>query len=152
MYQWTLKAFNDLAPAELYALLRLRSEVFVVEQNCVFQDMDGADAECYHLLGWTDNPDGAPLLGAYARIVPPGLKFPEPSIGRVVTSPAVRGVGAGRALMGQALSHLYDLYGQQAVRIGAQQYLLAFYGSFGFVQTGEIYLEDNIPHVEMVKN
>ena len=103
MYQWTLKAFNDLTPAELYALLRLRSEVFVVEQNCVFQDMDSADAECYHLMGWTGadglgRPDGPPLLGAYARIVPPGLKFPEPSIGRVATSPAVRGTGEiGRA-------------------------------------------------------
>jgi ElaA protein len=152
MYQWTLKAFNDLTLSELYALLRLRSEVFVVEQHCVFQDMDGADAGCHHLLGWTTGPDGEPLLGAYVRIVPPGLKFPEPSIGRVATSPLVRGTGAGRALMGRAVSYLYDLFGRQPIRIGAQQYLLDFYGSFGFVQTGEMYLEDDIPHVEMVKN
>ncbi|TDX00398.1 GNAT family N-acetyltransferase [Dinghuibacter silviterrae] len=162
MDQWMLKAFNDLTPSELYALLRLRSEVFVVEQNCVFLDMDGADDGCYHLMGWTggmDVPDGIggfipagpAILGAYARIVPPGLKFAEPSIGRVVTAPSVRGKGMGRTLIDQSLTHLYALYGQQPVRIGAQQYLVDFYGSFGFVQTGGVYMEDDIAHVEMVK-
>jgi ElaA protein len=162
MDQWNLKAFNDLTPLELYALLRLRSEVFVVEQKCVFLDMDGADPDCHHLLGWTGGldipdgiggfiPSGAPVLAAYARIVPPGLKYAEPSIGRVVTAPSARGTGMGRTLMAQSLTHLYALYGQQPVRIGAQQYLVDFYGSFGFVPSGEMYMEDDIPHIQMVK-
>ena len=162
MDQWNLKAFDELTPSELYALLRLRSEVFVVEQNCVFLDMDGADDACQHLMGWTggiDRPDGRggfvvepAFLGAYARIVPPGVKYKEPSIGRIVTASATRGTGLGKTLIAQSLTRLYDLYGQQPVRIGAQQYLQKFYESFGFVQTGDMYLEDNIPHIEMVKH
>lgn len=162
MDQWILKRFDELTPDELYALLRLRSEVFVVEQNCVFQDMDGADDVCHHVMGWTggiDRPDGLggfvtepAFLGAYARIVPPGVKFREPSIGRIATSPARRGQGFGRTLVAQSLTHLYELYGQQPVRIGAQQYLEQFYGAFGFVKTGDMYLEDNIPHIEMLKH
>jgi ElaA protein len=146
MYTWTLKSFDELTPAELYAVLRLRSEVFVVEQHCVFLDMDDADAPCQHLMGWASG-----RLAAYARLVPPGVKYAEPSIGRVVTSPAMRAKGLGRALMEEALIRLYALYGQQPVRIGAQQYLTAFYGSLGFAQQGPMYLEDNIPHIEMVK-
>ena len=141
---WTFKSFDELTPMELYDALRLRSEVFVVEQNCVFLDMDGADAACHHLLGYDQR------IMAYARIVPPGLKYPEPSIGRVVTAPSGRGKGWGRALMEEALLRLQALYGFQPVRIGAQQYLVDFYGSIGFRQEGPMYLEDNIPHVEMV--
>jgi ElaA protein len=148
MYHWTTKPFSALNPEELYALIRLRSQVFVVEQNCVFQDLDGKDQGCYHLMGWVA---GTPLLAAYARIVPPGLSYPEPSIGRVVTAPEVRGQGAGKALMEQAIGQVYALFGVQAIKIGAQQYLERFYGSLGFVQTSEMYLEDDIPHIEMVK-
>lgn len=146
-YQWTLKPFDTLTNAELYELLRLRSEVFVVEQNCVFLDMDRMDAPCHHLMGWA--PGGE--LVAAARLVPPGVKYPEPSVGRVVTSPAFRKKGLGRGLMVHALRELYALYGALPVRIGAQQYLLEFYGSLGFAQDGDMYLEDNIPHVEMIK-
>jgi ElaA protein len=146
MFTWTLKSFDELTPSELYACLRLRSEVFVVEQNCIFLDMDDADAPCQHLMGWVSG-----RLAAYARLVPPGVKYAEPSIGRVVTSPAFRAKGLGRALMEEALTRLYALYGQQPVRIGAQQYLTAFYSSLGFAQQGAMYLEDNIPHIEMVK-
>jgi ElaA protein len=147
MDQWILKHFDDLTPSELYAVLRLRSEVFVVEQNCVYLDQDGKDPLCYHLLGWTGT-----LLAAYVRLLPPGLSYSEPSIGRVVTSPSYRGKGGGRALMEKALEQLYLLYGTVPVRIGAQQYLQAFYSSLGFEAFGDMYLEDNIPHVEMVKN
>ena len=145
--RWFLTPFADLSPFDLYTLLRLRSEVFVVEQNCVFLDMDDYDAPCQHLLGWA--PDGR--LAACARLVPPGVKYAEPSIGRVATSPAFRGKGLGRELMIKSLEHLYGLYGRQPVRIGAQRYLSDFYGSLGFTEAGEPYLEDGIPHVEMLK-
>jgi ElaA protein len=157
MMRWILTPFAELSPFDLYALLRLRSEVFVVEQNCVFLDMDDYDAPCQHLLGWAV-PDGQPAggapverLAACARLVPPGVKYTEPSIGRVATSPAFRGKGLGRELMVKSLEHLYGLYGVQPVRIGAQRYLLDFYGSLGFAEAGETYLEDGIPHVEMLK-
>jgi ElaA protein len=159
-YHWTIKPFAGLSLTELYELLRLRSEVFVVEQNCVFLDIDRMDAPCHHLMAWvkTAGQTGASegglasgVLAAGARIVPPGVIFKEPSIGRVVTSPAYRGKGIGRVLMINALKELYTLYGPLPVRIGAQQYLLDFYSSLGFVQDGEMYLEDGIPHVEMLK-
>lgn len=161
MYHWTLKPFDELNVQELYEILRLRSEVFVVEQNCVFLDMDRKDPYCFHLMGWaspgpaTEKPDlAAPTegqLAAYARIVPPGVSYEEASIGRVVSSPAFRGKRAGRTLMEQAVQQVQALYGPGPIRIGAQQYLEGFYGSLGFVQEGEMYLEDGIPHIIMLK-
>src|SRR6185437_3517148 len=145
MTTWTLKEFDQLTPHELYAVLRLRSEVFVVEQNCVFLDMDEKDQYCHHLLGWR----GERLVG-YSRIVPAGISYAESSIGRIVTSPAARRRGVGRELMVQSIDTLYSLYGKTDIRIGAQYYLLRFYESFGFVQKGEIYLEDGIEHIEML--
>ncbi|HEV9037173.1 MAG TPA: GNAT family N-acetyltransferase [Puia sp.] len=145
MTTWTLKEFDQLTPHELYAVLRLRSEVFVVEQNCVFLDMDDKDQYCHHLLGWR----GERLVG-YSRIVPAGISYAESSIGRIVTSPAARRRGVGRELMVQSIDTLYSLYGKTDIRIGAQYYLLRFYESFGFVQKGEIYLEDGIEHIEML--
>lgn len=145
--QWILKKFDDLTPRELYAAIRLRNEVFVVEQNCVFQDADNKDPYCWHLMRW-DNDD----LTAYTRLVPPGIAYNEPSIGRVVTSPSARRSGAGKQLIEESLKHLQALFGNTPVRIGAQLYLKSFYGSFGFKQTGEIYLEDGIEHIEMLLN
>ena|ERR1700748_609908 len=145
MIHWTYKPFGALTPVELYQLLRLRSEVFVVEQNCVFLDMDNKDIYCDHLMGW----EGENLLG-YSRIVPAGISYEESSIGRIVSSPAARGRGVGRELLVKSIQTVYDLHGRRDIRIGAQFYLLNFYGSFGFVQTGEIYLEDGIEHVEML--
>jgi ElaA protein len=144
--QWHLKAFSELLPGELYALLRLRSEVFVVEQNCVFLDQDERDQQCYHLMGTS-----ADLLAAYTRIVPPGVIYGEASIGRVVTSPQVRGLGAGRMLMEQSIETVYSLFGKCVIKIGAQLYLKAFYESLGFMQVGEMYLEDGIEHIYMFK-
>lgn len=141
---WVLKKFTDLAPRELYAILQLRNEVFVVEQNCVYQDADGKDAEAWHLMGW----DGD-LLGAYTRILPPGVLYEQPSIGRVVTSPAIRRTGAGRILMEKSIEACRKLYGQTPIRIGAQLYLKKFYSSLGFVQSSDMYLEDGIEHIEM---
>jgi ElaA protein len=145
---WTLKKFDQLTALELYAVLRLRSEVFVVEQNCVFQDMDNKDQKCYHLLGWKGD-----LLAAYTRLVPAGVSYPEhPSIGRVVTSPSVRGTGAGKLLMEKSIPETVSLFGNTPIRIGAQLYLKKFYESLGFIQTGDIYDEDGIDHIEMTRN
>jgi ElaA protein len=129
----------------LYEAMRLRSAIFVVEQNCVFHDMDGADPQCEHLCG----TDETGRLLAYVRLVPPGLKYPEPSIGRVISSELVRGTGLGRALMREAIAGCEWRYPGLAIVIGAQQRLERFYSDFGFVQVGEPYMEDGIPHIEM---
>lgn len=151
MITWTVKKFDDLAPHELYAILRLRSEVFVVEQNCVFQDMDNKDQLCYHLMGWQNVPDQSPKLIAYTRLVPPGVSYDFPSIGRVVTSPATRGSGMGKLLMEKSIEELENLFGKRPIKIGAQLYLKAFYESLGFEQRGDIYDEDGIDHIEMIR-
>jgi len=144
--QWTCKPFTELTPGELYAIIRLRNEVFVVEQNCVFQDADNKDQYCQHLCGW----DGETLV-AYARIVPPGVSYEEMSIGRIVNSPAYRGQGAGKLLLDASIGACYTLHGHHPIKIGAQLYLKKFYESFGFVQSSEIYDEDGIDHIEMIK-
>ncbi|HVV05392.1 MAG TPA: GNAT family N-acetyltransferase [Puia sp.] len=145
MTNWTHKKFSDLTPEELYAILRLRSEVFVVEQNCVFLDMDNKDQSSHHLMGWLGD-----RLVAYARIVPPGISYAEFSIGRIVSSPAVRKQGIGRVLVSKGIELAYTLHGKGIIRIGAQYYLRGFYESFGFEKTGDIYLEDGIQHIEML--
>ncbi len=145
MATWTVKAFDQLRVEELYKILRLRSEVFVVEQNCVFLDMDNKDQHCFHLMGWQDEQ----LMG-YSRIVPAGISYDESSIGRIVSSPAARGQGIGRELLTMSIDTLYELMDKRDIRIGAQYYLKRFYESFGFVQKEEIYLEDGIEHIEML--
>jgi ElaA protein len=142
---WRCQHFNELSQHELYAILRLRSEVFVVEQNCVFLDMDDKDQQCWHVSGWQNDQ-----LIAYTRLVPPGLAYPEPSIGRVVTSPAVRKLGTGRKLMQYSIEKIFSIYGKQSIKIGAQLYLKNFYESLGFSQSGGKYLEDGIEHIEML--
>lgn len=141
---WLLKTFDSLTLQELYAILRLRTEVFVVEQNCVFQDMDNKDQQCYHLMGWKDGQ-----LNAYTRLVPPGVSYKEPSIGRVVTSPVARGNGTGKLLMEKSIEEIIQLYGKTPIKIGAQLYLKKFYESLGFSQTSNKYDEDGIDHIEM---
>jgi ElaA protein len=143
---WKCKQFDELSPYELYAAIRLRNEVFVVEQNCVFQDADDKDQQCFHLLGYHGNE-----LVAYARLVPAGVTFPQISVGRVITSAAVRRSGVGKELMKQAIESAYHLFGKQPLQIGAQLYLKKFYEQFGFVQTGEVYDEDGIDHIHMIK-
>lgn len=145
-YNWYYKPFTELTPHELYAIMHLRSEVFVVEQNCPYLDPDGKDLSSWHLMGWDGNK-----LVAYSRLLPAGLAFTEVSIGRVVSSPAYRGKGAGKELMTNAIKTCYDLFGHQPIRIGAQLYLQKFYESLGFVQVSDMYLEDNIPHIEMMR-
>lgn len=144
---WLLKRFDELTPYQLYAILQLRNEVFVVEQNCVFQDADDKDQNSYHLMGFLDNK-----LVAYTRLVPAGLSYEQASIGRVVTSPSVRGSGAGKLLMQQSIDSLYSLFGKVPIKIGAQLYLQHFYESFGFERISDIYLEDGIEHIYMLKD
>ena len=145
--QWIEKKFEALTPYQVYAILQLRNEVFVVEQACVFQDADNKDQDSYHLMGFGNNQ-----LIAYTRLVPPGHIYAEASIGRVVTSPAVRGSGAGRELMKQSIDRCFQLFGKGPIRIGAQFYLKNFYESFGFEQVSAIYLEDGIEHIYMLLN
>lgn len=145
--RWSLKQFAELSPFELYDILRLRSEVFVVEQQCIFLDMDDKDQQAHHLQGRLEDE-----LIVSVRILPPGLAYDEPSIGRVVGSPRHRGLGAGKLLMEEAIKSTHTLYGQQPIKIGAQQYLKKFYEDLGFVQCSETYLEDDIPHIKMTRN
>ena len=146
--RWTCERFDALDVPGLYALLQLRSEVFVVEQSCIYRDIDGLDPQVWHLRGF----DAAGVLQACARLVPPGLKgegYPQPMIGRVVTAPAARGGGQGRALMQQALAECARLWPGQAIEIQAQAHLARFYGSLGFVATSAPYDEDGIDHIDM---
>ena len=143
---WRFVTFDALTTAELYDLLQLRSEVFVVEQACIFQDMDGADAQAMHLLG-----SAGGRLVAYARCFATGVKFAEASMGRVITRSSLRGSGIGHALMQQAIACLSRQWGAQPIRIGAQARLEPFYARHGFVKTGEPYLEDGISHIEMLR-
>ena len=144
--QWVLKKFDDLSPHEVYAILQLRNEVFVVEQNCVFQDADDKDQNSYHFMGFDGNK-----LVAYTRLVPAGEIYVQPSIGRVVTSPSVRGIGTGRELMLGSIAAVEKLFGAGPIKIGAQLYLKKFYESLGFQQVSDIYLEDGIEHIYMIR-
>jgi ElaA protein len=143
---WRCAHFDQLTARELHDILQARAEVFVVEQTCAFQDVDGADPASEHLVG---REDGA--IVAYCRLVPPGVKYAEPSIGRVITSKARRGTGVGRTLMVKAVERAEGLWPGQPIRIGAQQYLERFYGEFGFVGVSEPYDEDGIMHIEMLR-
>lgn len=146
MIKWVLKKFDELLPYELYAIIQLRNEVFVVEQNCAYQDADDKDQLSHHLCGWNNT-----TLVAYSRILPTGLAYEKySSIGRVVNSPKFRGKGIGKELVTNSILHTCTLYPKSDIKIGAQLYLKKFYESFGFKQNGDEYLEDNIPHIPML--
>ncbi|MEP6969083.1 MAG: GNAT family N-acetyltransferase [Betaproteobacteria bacterium] len=142
---WTTAAFDDLSTRGLYALLQLRSQVFVVEQNCVFLDMDDADAQAMHLLGWRGDS-----LVAYARCFAPGIKFTEASIGRIAIRMSARGTGLGHQLVQRSIALVSATWGRQAIRIGAQAQLKLFYQGHGFDDMGLPYVEDGIDHLEMI--
>lgn len=146
MLSFSCLTFDRLTPYELYEIMALRQEVFVVEQNCPYLDADGKDLQSWHLMG--RNEEGK--LVAYTRLLPKGLAYEDyVSIGRVVTSPSARGTGAGKILMQHSIEMCRHLFGNQPIKIGAQSYLLKFYEGFGFHSTGEEYLEDGIPHTKM---
>jgi ElaA protein len=148
---WQWERLERLAPAHLYAAISLRQQVFVVEQRCAFLDADGLDARAWHLLGWSGEND-APFLAAYLRVVDPGARYREPSLGRIVTAPAVRGTGLGRLLVAQGIARASAHYPGLPIRISAQCYLERFYAQFGFRSASEPYDDDGIPHVEMLRD
>jgi ElaA protein len=143
---WTLRFFDALTPFEMYRILNLRNEVFVLEQNCLYLDTDEKDLKAWHLMGWNE----AGALMAYCRLLPPGVSYTQMSIGRVVTHADARNTGAGKELMQLAQEKCRELFGDAAIKIGAQLYLKGFYESLGFRQVSTVYLEDGIEHIEMV--
>ncbi len=145
MLHWHCQSFSELNTERLYAVLRLRQQVFVIEQACIYQDADDFDQDALHLHAM----EGATLV-AYCRLLPPGKKYTEPSIGRVCTAQSHRGLGIGRVLMERALQHMRLRFPGHAVRISAQLYLQEFYKSFGFRVTSPPYHEDGIPHIDML--
>ncbi len=148
MINFRLKPFYELTGVQLYAMMALRQEVFVVEQNCPYLDADGKDLKGWHLMGYDD--DGK--LVAYARLLPKGVSYENHvSIGRILAAASIRGKGAGHELMKEALYQMEQLFPRENIKIGAQVYLRKFYESHGFVVSGEEYLEDGIPHFPMVR-
>jgi len=144
MVHWKIKAFDALTVHELYDVLQLRSEIFVVEQNCVYLDLDGKDKVALHLLGEFEGE-----IVAHSRLFQPGISFYYASIGRVTVSPKYRDRKWGHELMRESIAGIALHFGESNITIGAQLYLKKFYESHGFVQTSEMYLEDDIPHIEM---
>ena len=142
---WTTSSFGQLGKQELYEIIRLRQDVFVVEQECAYADLDGLDEGAFHMRGYEDGK-----LLAYQRLLPPGLSYPESSIGRILVSPAGRGRQLGRELVQRGIEYNTNHWPESAIRIGAQAHLADFYGSLGFVVDGEEYVEDGIPHLHML--
>ncbi len=147
MIEWQWCRLDELTALQLHAVFAAREAVFVVEQRCAYQELDGFDFQAHHLIAWQ-----AGHVAAYLRVIAPGAKYSEPSIGRVLTTAPFRRSGLGRDLMQTALKHIECEYSGQNIRISAQTYLDRFYRSFGFVPCSASYLEDNIPHVEMLKS
>lgn len=149
--KWFENSWSDLTPDQVHAMIRLRLDVFVVEQDCVYSDLDGKDLQSIHLWAQNEKHEAGDAADAVVRLVPPGVSYDVPSIGRVVSRSALRGTGLGQELMERAVRACQRLWPNQAIQISAQQYLIKFYESFGFVVMGEGYLEDNIPHIGMVR-
>jgi ElaA protein len=145
-YNFVLKKFDQLTLSELYDLLRLRNEVFIVEQKCSYQDLDYKDYKAHHFLIYKEEE-----LIAYSRIFPEKVSFNEASIGRIIVCNQLRSTGLGRILMEKSIESLFKIYGEQPIRIGAQFYAVSFYKKFGFETEGDIYLEDQIEHIEMIR-
>ena len=143
---WNIKNFEDLSTKELYKILKVRQEVFIVEQTCYYLDADGYDDKALHIWAETNGE-----IEAYCRILSQGIKYPETSIGRVLTNTKYRNLKLGKTLINIALQAIETHFETSECRISAQDYLLEFYKSFGFEDTGKKYLEDDIPHTEMVR-
>ncbi len=141
------KTFGELSTSELYNILQLRSEVFVVEQNCIYQDLDGKDKNALHVFGIKNDE-----IVVYTRVFKPGDYFKEASIGRVVVAQSERQYKYGYDIMNASIKAIQDFYSETKIKISAQTYLKRFYNNLGFIEEGEGYLEDNIPHVAMIRH
>jgi ElaA protein len=148
--EWQWRHFNELTNVELYTVLAQRQQVFVLEQQCLYSDLDDLDLDAHHLLGWRVI-GGRRQLAAYLRVLAPGAKYAEMSLGRVLTTQAARGSGMGRELLAQGILHAERQHPGRRIRIGAQAHLEAFYGAFGFVKVSEPYDEDGILHIDMLR-
>lgn len=147
MITWQCKYFTELTNFELYKIIQLRNEVFVVEQNCAYQDCDNKDLKAYHYMGWQNDK-----LVAYTRLLDKGISYDDAaSIGRVITAQSIRRQNAGKELMRNSINEIYRLFGKIPIRVSAQLYLKNFYESFSFVQKSEVYLEDGIEHISMLR-
>ncbi len=146
MITWQCKFFPDLSLFELYKILQLRSAVFIVEQNCAYQDLDDKDLKAYHYSGWEDEK-----IIAYTRLLAKGIFYEDAaSIGRVVIAESVRGKNIGKQLMRNSIDQIHDLFGDVPIRISAQLYLKGFYESLSFIQKSGVYMEDGIEHISML--
>ena len=145
---WKTKHFNDLSVNEYWELLHLRTEIFVVEQDCPYQEVDEKDKVAYHLFGTTESGK----VIATSRVLPQGVSYDEISIGRVALKKEARGKGIADEMMNETFKFIQQKFGNVPIRISAQTYLLNFYGKHGFKQVGKGYLEDDIPHIEMINN
>ena len=152
--RWQWSKFSDLSVHQLYEMIALRERVFVVEQNCIYLDCDGKDQDCWHLLGWrpssSKDDSGQDELVGYLRTLPPGLRFAELSIGRVVVCPEYRRQGIGKLLMQVGIGRALETFGSVPLRIAAQAHLEQFYTDLGFQKDSDEFLEDDIPHIEMI--
>ncbi|VVD94678.1 GNAT family N-acetyltransferase [Pandoraea terrigena] len=149
--EWMCQSFDALGSALLYRILAARNAVFVVEQQCPYQDIDGRDPLSLHLVAQVREASEPPQIAAYLRLLPPGLAYDEASIGRVITAASHRGTGLGRELLARAIAIADERWPSSSLRIGAQAHLEAFYGACGFVKASEPYDEDGIMHIEMLR-
>ena len=140
-----LTEFEKLTPTQLYDILKLRQDIFMIEQKCLYQDIDNSDSEAHHLLMYEEN-----VLAAYLRIFAPGVKFKEASIGRIVVSPDFRGSSVGKELITTGIRNTFELFKNSDIRIEAQAALKNYYRRFGFVEEGKVYVVDDIDHLQMV--
>jgi len=143
---WKWHDFGSLSLHHLYELLKLRQDVFIIEQNCPYPELDGKDPKCSHLLGFVGHE-----IVAYSRLVPPGISYPELSLGRVVIAPSQRGKGTGNELLAETLRGAVNQFGEVPIKISAQSHLTKFYQRFGFEVASEVYLEDGLPHLKMLR-
>ncbi|MEN1968412.1 GNAT family N-acetyltransferase [Lentibacillus sp. N15] len=143
--QWFKKSFNEIPAKELYQIIKARIDVFVVEQTCPYEELDNCDQDAIHLFLKENNN-----IAAYCRLLPTGTTFPEASIGRVLVVEKYRGEGYAKIMMQQAIDFITGQWKETTIKIQAQTYLETFYGSFGFQQISDVYLEDGIPHFDMI--
>ena len=151
MIDWQWQTFDTLRGADLYAILGARQAVFILEQQCLYPDIDNYDQQAWHLLGWQTDAAGQRTLAAYLRCLAPGAKFAEMSLGRVLTTPAARAGGIGKQLLQEGIRNAEQQFPGQAIRIGAQRYLERFYQQFGFATVSAPYDEDGIEHIDMLR-